>query len=310
MPSDVFVLVPSYNHAPYIATCLRSIIEQTLAPRKLLVIDDGSADGSPKIIEDVLKECPFDAELIIRENRGLCRTLNEGFSKSDTTYFAYLGSDDYWLPDFLRARVHLLNSRPDAVLGYGHAFIVDADDRATDSTVNYPETWAYYPDGDARAMLLAGGAPISSTVVYRRSALSEVSWNESARLEDYEMYLKLMNRGEFAFDPTVLSAWRSHAHNTSNARSMMLSELLAAQERAGAEGALSREELRESQQQTQFLYARIALQDGDKMNAMRLARKYWRGARSPRQLGSFILRMLTPMFIVDTKRRLRKGRQV
>ncbi len=75
----VFVLVPSYNHAPFVERCLRSIFRQTLPPAKLLVIDDGSGDDSVKIIERMLADCPFPAQLIARENLGLCRTLNEGF---------------------------------------------------------------------------------------------------------------------------------------------------------------------------------------------------------------------------------------
>ena len=58
--SEIFVVVPSYNHAPFVEQCLRSIFDQTLHPKKLLVIDDGSTDSSPKIIEASLKNCPFD----------------------------------------------------------------------------------------------------------------------------------------------------------------------------------------------------------------------------------------------------------
>jgi alpha-1,3-rhamnosyltransferase len=72
--TEIFAFVPSYNHAPFVEKCLRSIFKQTLAPKKLLVIDDGSRDDSPKIIERVLKDCPFDADLIARENRGLSAT--------------------------------------------------------------------------------------------------------------------------------------------------------------------------------------------------------------------------------------------
>src|SRR5690348_2721533 len=87
---SVFVVVPSYNHAPFVTRCLRSIIGQTVQPKKLLVIDDGSNDGSPAIIEKVLNECSFECELIARENRGLTSTLNQALSLSDGEYFAYL----------------------------------------------------------------------------------------------------------------------------------------------------------------------------------------------------------------------------
>ncbi len=80
-------------------------MKQTRQPAELLVIDDGSSDESPRIIERVLSDCPFSCEFIARENRGLCATLNEGLQRTGGEYFAYLGSDDLWLPDFLQERV-------------------------------------------------------------------------------------------------------------------------------------------------------------------------------------------------------------
>ena len=97
-PATVSVVVPSYNHARFIESTLRSIIKQTFRPAELLVIDDGSSDESPTIIERTLGECPFPCEFVARDNRGLCATLNEGFERTHGDYFAYLGSDDLWLP--------------------------------------------------------------------------------------------------------------------------------------------------------------------------------------------------------------------
>src|SRR5215213_11934507 len=133
----VAVVVPSYNHASYVAAALRSVFAQTRAPARLLVIDDGSRDGSPQIIEDVLKDCPFPCELIARANRGLCATLNEGLAKTGGAYFAYLGSDDLWLPGFLAARVGLLEERPRAVPAYGPAYLVDERGEVTDCTLDW-----------------------------------------------------------------------------------------------------------------------------------------------------------------------------
>jgi alpha-1,3-rhamnosyltransferase len=306
MLSETFVFVPSYNHAPFIEECLRSIIEQTLQPVKLLVIDDGSKDDSPAIIESVLKDCPFDSELIVRENRGLCRTLNEGLALSMGKYFAYIGSDDYWLPAFIESRSKLLEARKSAVLGYGHVYFVDDDGKIFDSTAEHADKWANYPDGYAGPMLLKGIAPISSSIFYRRSALESVSWNEDSRLEDYEMYLRLMNLGEFAFDPQILSAWRQHGYNTSGDRMLMLEEVLNAQHRNFESLGLTPAELDKLQTQTTFQYARMELQHGKKAAAMLLARKSWRGAESVLQLGEFALRMLVPMSILEYSRRSRK----
>lgn len=304
---EVFAFVPSYNHAPFVETCLRSIIAQTHAPAKLLVIDDGSKDDSPRVIERVLNDCPFDSELIVRPNRGLCYTLNEGFSHSFGKYFAYIGSDDYWLPEFFAARVALMEKRDNAVIGYGHAHLIDGDGRIFDSTPNYADDWANYPDGDASPMLLRGVAPISSTIFYRRESLSEVSWNENSRLEDYEMYLRLMKRGEFAFDPQVLSVWRHHSYNTSKNLGLMMDEVIAAQNRNFDSLGIDRDSLSRIQTETKFRYARDFLQHGDKKKALELARRNWRGATSKTELAVFATRMLVPMFLVNAWRGRRRS---
>ncbi|MGI8639928.1 MAG: glycosyltransferase family A protein [Pyrinomonadaceae bacterium] len=303
---EVFVFVPSYNHAPFVEKCLKSIIKQTLSPKKLLVIDDGSKDDSPKIIEKVLKNCPFDAELIVRENRGLCATLNQGLALSLGKYFAYLGSDDLWLPEFLAERAKLLDRRETAVLGYGHAFFVNEKDEIINCTADYKEIWANYPDGDARPMLVKGIAPVSSTVFYRRKALENVGWNENSRLEDYEMYVQLAALGDFAFDEQILSVWRHHGYNTSKDLLLMLKEVLEAQRRNFKFLGVSENELNRAQTAVKFYYARDLLQHGNKKQAWKLARENWRGANSNFELAKFLVRLGVPMSVVEAKRKLKK----
>src|SRR4029077_14904443 len=124
----VSVVVPSHNHGRFIVRCLRSVIEQSYSPLELIVIDDGSDDESPKLIEAELKNCPFYCELVSRPRKGLASTLNEGLRQSRGKYFAYLGSDDVWLPGFLASRVNVLKSRASAVLAYGHSFVINEFD--------------------------------------------------------------------------------------------------------------------------------------------------------------------------------------
>lgn len=299
----VAVVVPSYNHAPYVAAALRSVLAQTLAPARLLVIDDGSRDGSPRIIEDVLKDCPFPCELVARANRGLCATLNEGLAQTGGTYFAYLGSDDLWLPGFLAARVRALEERPRAVLAYGHAYLIDGGGGVYDCTLD----WASYADGDARAMLLEEiYAPMSPTVVHRRAAVARHGWNERARLEDYELYLKLSADGEFAFDPRVLSAWRRHGTNTSGDFVWMIEARLEAQRHAAPHLGLSDEQLGRYHRALNFAGAEDLLRLGDKRAALTYLRRGLSGAPSPAALARVALRLVTPYSLVRRRNQRRQ----
>jgi alpha-1,3-rhamnosyltransferase len=300
--ASVSVVVPSYNHAAFVEATLRSIMKQTLQPAKLLVIDDGSGDNSPQVIERVLNDCPFPSELIARENRGLSATLNEGFRRIHGDYFAYLGSDDLWLPDFLKARVGLLAKRPAAVLAYGHAYFVDEQKAIIDSTAD----WAHYVDGDVREMLLQTTAPMSPTVLYRRDALEHERWNEESKLEDYELYLRLSAVGEFAFDRRILSAWRRHGGNVSWDQGLMLEEQLRAQRDAALRFGFSKEQVEELQRTTRFTRAEDFLRVGQKSKALSLIMNNLRGANSPRATARMFLRLLLPHSILRRRARNRQ----
>jgi alpha-1,3-rhamnosyltransferase len=308
--SEVFAFVPSYNHAPFIEKCLRSIINQTLPPRKLLVIDDGSKDDSPRIIERVLKDCPVDAELIVRENRGLCATLNQGLSLSAGKYFAYVGSDDFWLPEFFEARARLLDSREEAVLGYGHAYLIDETGEIFGCTADIKEDWANYPDGNPKPMLLNGVSPVSSTVFYRRAVLEKVGWNENSRLEDYEMYVRLGALGDFAFDPQVLSVWRHHSYNTSKDLGLMHKEVIEAQNRNIEFLGVSREELEKFQSRIKFRNAKVFLQNGDKRKAILLGKESWRNASSVKEIGKSLIQLLLPKKFLQSYQERKREKQV
>jgi alpha-1,3-rhamnosyltransferase len=286
----VSVVVPSYNHARFIEATLRSIMKQTLLPAELIVIDDGSSDDSTRVIDHVLNDCPFACEFVARDNRGLCTTLNEGFERTRGEYFAYLGSDDLWLPDFLKARVGLLESRRRAVLAYGHAYFVDEQNRIVDSTAD----WARYADGNARAMLLQTTAPMSPTVLYRRDALERHRWDETSELEDYDLYLRLSAEGDFAFDPRILSAWRRHSSNVSWNQSLMLEAQLAAQCKAALRFGFTEEQVEHLQTTTRFSRAEDFLRVGQKSQAINLMMNNWRGANFSRTTARMLLRLLIP----------------
>jgi len=307
---EIFAFVPSYNHAPFIEKCLNSIVNQTLSPKKLLVIDDGSKDDSPRIIERILKDCPFDAELIVRENRGLCATLNQGLSLSAEKYFAYIGSDDFWRPEFFETSAEVLDRREKAGFGFGYSFLIDENDEIFGNTADVAEDWAKYPDGNPSEMLLNGVSPVSSTVFYRRAALDNVRWNEKSRLEDYEMYLRLGAGGEFAFDPKALSVWRHHSYNTSKDLLLMHREVIEAQNRNFEFLGVSREELEKYQSRIKFRNTKVFLQNGDKREALMLGRESWRSASSPKEIGKSLIQLLLPKSFLQSYQKRKREKQV
>lgn len=296
--SEISVLVPSYNHARFIERTLRSIFAQTVGIKKLLVIDDGSMDGSLAIIDKVLEDCPFESELIARENHGLCATLNEGLSKTTGEFFAYLGSDDLWLPAFLEEQLRLLESRPNAVLAFCHSFVIDESEMIIDRTDN----WTEFADGNMLPCLLRGEIFSSPGVVYRRSAVEKYGWNENAGLEDYELYLNLCVEGEFARNEKLLCAWRRHGSNTSDNFPAMLREHLAAQDKMAERLGIAPAKLEQIQRELKFNSVSECVRCGFKEEAWLLFRENRRGSRTAADTMRTLGRLVTPQSLFQWNR--------
>ena len=300
---DVFVVVPSYNHARFVEKCLRSIIGQTLQPKKLLVIDDGSTDKSPEIIEKVLNDCPFPSELIARENRGLCATLNQAFAESSGEYFAYLGSDDLWLPEFLAEQTKLLSKRHNAVLAFSHAYLVDEDDNITGATAD----WNDFADRDLLPLLMQGVVFSSPGVLYRRKALENRRWNEASRLEDYEMYLRLAVDNDFARNEKVLCGWRQHGSNASSRLPAMFGEMVATQARLAPELGVDADELGRMQKRMKFAAVENFVRHGFRREGTRLFFDNIGGANSVTQIAKTAFRLAVPQSLFQWNRRQKQA---
>ena len=99
-------------------------------------------------------------------------------------------------------------------------------------------------------------------MLYRRKALEQQHWNEESRLEDYDLYLRLSEAGEFAFDPRILAAWRRHDSNVSWDQTLMLEEQLRAQREAALRFGFTSEQVERLQRTTRFKRAEDYLRLG------------------------------------------------
>lgn len=296
---EVAVVVPSYNHAHFIEATLRSIFAQTYRPLSLLVIDDGSKDESVAVIRRVLADCPFPAELIARENRGLTRTLNEGLSRTKGKYFAYLGSDDLWQPERIARGVATLESQPDAVMAFSHCYFIDgAGTRLDVSSRRSQHTSGFY-----FWKMMGGNVGIMSpTPLFRRSALELVRWNEQARLEDFELYLALALLGPFAFIDEPLASWRAHTTNTSASAEFMTRERIATIERMAARLALPEEQVEVLRRRVRFEEAGGLIGAGHRARAAAQTLQNVRAARSPEELLKRLGLLLLPRRLFELRR--------
>ena len=128
----VTVIVPSYNHARFIAPCLESIYRQTWGLIELIVIDDGSTDDSVERIRRSLAACPFAHQFISRENRGAAQTINEAVALATGDYINILNSDDRFHPQRIEKMVaHVAAIEAD--WGFAGIEVIDEDGKISPS---------------------------------------------------------------------------------------------------------------------------------------------------------------------------------
>jgi glycosyltransferase involved in cell wall biosynthesis len=130
---DVTVIIPCYNGRRFIGSTIESVLNQTLAPRQVLVIDDGSTDGSAAVVQRYVGDV---VQLIEQENAGESRARNVGIDRATCEYIALLDADDLWLPQKLERQVDALERDSEAVGVHTRVFNFNEriDDRAREET--------------------------------------------------------------------------------------------------------------------------------------------------------------------------------
>ncbi len=200
----VTVFIPVYNRKHYITTAVESILAQTYTDFELLVLDDGSTDGTL----DALANC-HDPRLRLERNPrnlGLPSTRNRGLELAQGEYIALLDSDDKAWPQRLARQVAVLDQRPDLVQIGAACDFMDAEGRLRSRVRRRP-----LDADEVAASLLFYCAMTNRTLMGRTAILRQYGYStDFPSSEDYELHLRLSRRYRMANLPDVLSCGREH----------------------------------------------------------------------------------------------------
>ena len=110
------VIVPNYNHARYLPRSLTAIVQQSVQPMEVIVIDDASTDNSVELIENLAAKYPVIRFYRNQQNRGSLFTVSRGLELAKGDYVLTAAADDEVLPGFFEKSLHLLGKYPEAAL--------------------------------------------------------------------------------------------------------------------------------------------------------------------------------------------------
>ena len=176
------VIIPLYNKAPYVRKALGSVLAQTYTDFELIVVDDGSTDGSAEIAEQFIDErlkvkdsnnsiadtnaynlSPINYKLIRQANAGVAAARNNGVAQANGDYLAFLDADDWWEPTYLERMAQLIEDYPDAGL-YASNYVYYKPGK-THVALNIPTGYILYP----KAYLENGAMPVwtGATMIHK-----------------------------------------------------------------------------------------------------------------------------------------------
>ena len=210
----VNVVMPVYNNEKYLREAVESILAQTFRDFELIVVNDGSTDGSITVLEEYRQR---DRRVVIHnhsKNQGIVAALNRGIRMGRSKYIARMDADDISLPNRLEVQSQFLNSHPNIGLVGSGARLINSTGRVIgyQSVVTGPLNLQWN--------LLFNNPLIHPSVILRREVLEKMSPYYSAEFigaEDYDLWTRMALSTQFENINTPLIKYRLHPLSTTSA---------------------------------------------------------------------------------------------
>lgn len=238
---DVSVVLPTYNRVGVLREAIESVLHQTLPAREILVVDDGSTDGTRELVAALRGPIRY----LHQPNKGPGAARNLGLRVAEGEWIAFQDSDDRWVPDKTARQAAFLREHPQLDFVFGHLSNFEGNERTTPTAT--PEIlderlYAYLKansarlgDGFFRELLRSNPIP-TPTVMFRRACLATVgSFDETLPIcEDYDLWLRFAARCCCGFLDEVLVERRIHGGNLVHDYASMYERMLTVLERLPA----------------------------------------------------------------------------
>lgn len=204
----VSVIIPCYNHVEYLEQSIKSVLNQTYSNIELIVIDDGSTDGSVKALKALAENYGFT--LIIQQNIGLSNTLNKAIKKfSSGEFIAVLASDDYYHVNKIEKQVLEIANNKNSEFCYTKS--VEFESQTGEEIRVFPSKKF---TGSVLKKIFLRQPYAAGSILFSKSLYNRVGgFDERLKYEDWDFSIRCAALTEFCVVDEVLFYYRSHSLN-------------------------------------------------------------------------------------------------
>ena len=215
MPT-ISVVIPLYNHEKYIRQAVESILNQESGPCEIIIVNDGSTDGSEQVMTDICRSHP-DMVFWSQPNQGAHQSINTGIRRATGDVVAILNSDDSYHPQRLERCAEVLAVSADIAAVTTGLNFMDAKGKKVKNRWYERSRSFFDKEGDLPLALMNGNFFMTtSNIVIRRSVFDEIGYFASLRyVHDLDFFLRLLVQGKtiHMIDEPLLT-YRMHSRNT------------------------------------------------------------------------------------------------
>jgi glycosyltransferase involved in cell wall biosynthesis len=206
-PPVISVVLPVYNTEKFIAQAIQSILNQTFSDFELIIIDDGSTDGTLKILTE-FKNQDKRIVLLSRQNRGIAETLNEGIHVALGSWIAIMNADDIALPNRFERQLEWIGQTNADICGSWVQFFGTSNSRI----LTHPQS-----NEAIRMGLLFGCVFAQPSVMMKTALVRKLQYDRAWKVaEDYDLWERATHHGwQMANVPEVLLMYRQHENQIS-----------------------------------------------------------------------------------------------
>ncbi len=192
----ITVIVPAYNRAATITDCVRSVQAQTYTNWELLVVDDGSSDGTPEVVAKLAQDDPRIRLIQQSRNGGAQAARNAGIRAAMGTWVAFLDSDDQYLPQSLEKRVALAQKENVSVV-HSECHVIEPS--GSRKIYGVPPI-----SGHAYSTLLAHEGPLYQGLLVAKEALQRINYLDEriVAFQEWDTSIRLARYYRIAFEKT------------------------------------------------------------------------------------------------------------
>jgi glycosyltransferase involved in cell wall biosynthesis len=207
----VSVVMPAYNARRYVAEAVESVLAQTFADFEFLIVDDGSTDDTPAILQKFAAR-DHRIEVITQPNSGVGAALNAGLALARGRYIARMDSDDICLPLRFEKQVEYLERTLDCVLVGSRVMIIDSDGTSLFEMDSVQLTHEKIDE----LLMRARWSIVHPSIMMRTDIVRRLGGynNDLVPVEDHDLFLRLAEVGKLANLPDVLLKYRKHPMNS------------------------------------------------------------------------------------------------